>query len=241
LEAVSNIVYGVGEKVVQAVWANISTDYPYLVQELGQDLLNYTSPDLIRVIASQLDTETLNYFVEAAVAQAATNGTSRIIFDDNQHNRHLQESSTDDSLDWLPTMTETRLALSIGGLAAIFAAMSLAIVWIPSSVSTIQQFRCGKIGSLRDSSFQIYRDAPDLTTILFGSTFWATFYSSLAISGCRWFCGFLPGLECHTLYCCQFACELYRHRCDAPFQDYSSNFCSQNALRWILSQAPFRR
>lgn len=182
MDAMYNLVYGIGENAIKAIWANISTEYPYVVQELGLDLLNYTNPETIQVIASQLSRETLAFFVEAAAFQAANNGTARSNFDEGiQQNRYLQEASTDETVDFIPTLTETRIALSVGGLAAIFAAMSLAIVWIPSSVSTIQQFRCGKIASLRDSSFQIYRDAPDLTTILFGSTFWATFYSSFTI------------------------------------------------------------
>jgi hypothetical protein len=177
----------VGESVATAIWANLTTDYSWVVEEFGLDLLNYSTPESIQFIASRLSRETLAFFVEAASASQAenvgnfTNSTPRIIFEDNQQHRYLQEASTDGTVDYFPTLTETRVALSVGGLAAIFASISLALVWIPSSVSTIQQFRCGKIASLRDSSFQMYRDAPDLTTILFGSTFWATFYSSFAI------------------------------------------------------------
>ena len=175
----------VGENVATAIWANLTTDYSWVVEQFGLDLLNYSSPESVRLIASQLSSETLAFFVEAA-SQAnnvgnVTNSTARVILEDNQQHRFLQEASTDGTVDYFPTLTETRIALSVGGLAAICAAISLAMVWIPSSVSTIQQFRCGKIASLRDSSFQLYRDAPDLTTILFGSTFWATFYSSFSI------------------------------------------------------------
>lgn len=41
---------------------------------------------------------------------------------------------------------------------------SLAIIWIPSSVSTILQFRSGEIGSLRDADFAKYRVAREWKT-----------------------------------------------------------------------------
>ncbi|KAI2501037.1 hypothetical protein MHU86_13449 [Fragilaria crotonensis] len=55
--------------------------------------------------------------------------------------------------DWFPTEAEVRFAGSVGCVVAFLAAASLALVWIPSSVSTILQFRCGHIGSLRCRSF----------------------------------------------------------------------------------------
>ena len=51
------------------------------------------------------------------------------------------------------------LAIGMGALAAVALSLSLAIVWIPSSVSTILQFRSGVIESLRDPYFQKYRVA----------------------------------------------------------------------------------
>ncbi|KAI2493599.1 hypothetical protein MHU86_20957 [Fragilaria crotonensis] len=80
----------------------------------------------------------------------------------------------------LPT-AEVRCAVGVGCVTAFLAAASLAVVLIPSSVSTIQQFRCGYIGSLRCRNFPLYREAPDVTTILLGSTFWGTLFSCLSI------------------------------------------------------------
>ncbi|KAI2493596.1 hypothetical protein MHU86_20954 [Fragilaria crotonensis] len=82
---------------------------------------------------------------------------------------------------WFPTETEVRFSIGLGCVTAFLAAASLALVWIPSSVSTIQQFRCGNIGSLRCRFFPTYRFAPDVTTILLGSTFWGTLYTSLSV------------------------------------------------------------
>ncbi|KAI2490939.1 hypothetical protein MHU86_23627 [Fragilaria crotonensis] len=81
----------------------------------------------------------------------------------------------------LPTEAEVRCAVGVGCVTAFLAAASLAVVLIPSSVSTIQQFRCGYIGSLRCRNFPLYREAPDVTTILLGSTFWGTLFSCLSI------------------------------------------------------------
>lgn len=69
----------------------------------------------------------------------------------------------------------------MGGVAALLATVSLAVVWLPYSVSTIQQFRSGIIPSLYDCEFKNYRLAPDLTTILFGAAFWGTFYTSAVL------------------------------------------------------------
>ena len=47
----------------------------------------------------------------------------------------------------------------MGGLVAVLATLAIAIVWLPSAVSTILQFRSGVIGSLRDADFSRYRKA----------------------------------------------------------------------------------
>ena len=85
------------------------------------------------------------------------------------------------TLTWLPTETEVRVAIGAGYITAFLAAASLALVLIPSCVSTIQQFRCGNIGSLRCRFFPAYRAAPDVSTILLGSTFWGTLYTISSI------------------------------------------------------------
>lgn len=51
------------------------------------------------------------------------------------------------------------LSVGMGGLVAVLATLAIAIVWLPSAVSTILQFRSGVIGSLRDADFSRYRKA----------------------------------------------------------------------------------
>lgn len=69
----------------------------------------------------------------------------------------------------------------VGALAAIFTSGGLATIWLPSSISTIQKFRCGAIESLYDKDFQRYRVAPDVTTLLYGATFFGAWTSSFCI------------------------------------------------------------
>jgi len=51
------------------------------------------------------------------------------------------------------------LAIAMGALTAVAMSLAIALVWLPSSVSTVLQFRSGVIGSLRDPYFQKYRAA----------------------------------------------------------------------------------
>lgn len=72
--------------------------------------------------------------------------------------RRLQEEEGGGGLeDLLPKQWEAVFALSVGGFAAFATTMALASVWLPSSISTIMQFRSGVIPSLRDSKFETYR------------------------------------------------------------------------------------
>ena len=48
---------------------------------------------------------------------------------------------------------------TIASLVSLPVYASLATIWLPSSVSTILQFRSGVIGSLRDKQFARYRVA----------------------------------------------------------------------------------
>ena len=173
-----------GDDFVASIWQNITAEQPGLVISLGAGMLNSTTPEVIDYLARTASLDTLKIFVKAASEvldiDTILNATTAIL-EDEQGYRYLQEGILADETDELVTQAEVQFGLGVGGIAAIIATVSLAIIWIPSSVSTIQQFRCGAIGSLRDKSFQTYRRAPDLTTVLFGSAFWGTLYCSLVI------------------------------------------------------------
>lgn len=67
-----------------------------------------------------------------------------------------------------------------GIIAALAAASRIAIIYIPSFISTVLKFRSGVIGSLRDREFIIYRYAAEQVTILFGSSFWGCLFTGIA-------------------------------------------------------------
>jgi hypothetical protein len=66
---------------------------------------------------------------------------------------------------------------TVGSFFSFWAAMAVTISFIPSAVSQILQFRTGVIGSLKDKNFQVYRFAPDQTTLIFGSSFWGILFT----------------------------------------------------------------
>ena len=174
-DAVVSMAY-LGEDLFRAVWQNFTATNIDLATTFTAKLLNFSSPELKQSVAYLQDNETLSIFATALA-------NTRRLVEVTQEYRYLQEATDDGYSDpeWFPTESEVRLAASGGCIVALFAAAYLALVWIPSSVSTIMQFRCGYIGSLRNRSFNEYRQAPDLTTVLFGSAFWGTFYCTAAI------------------------------------------------------------
>ena len=179
-DSVTSMLY-LGDDLLSALWKNFSESNIDLATTFAAKLLNFSSSEIIQSIAYLQGEDTLAIFQTVADwKEQLANTTRHLMETTTPQYRHLQEE-TSDGLDWLPTESEVRFASSVGCTFALIAAISLAIVWIPSSVSSILQFRCGYIGSLRDRSFADYRLAPDLTTILFGSAFWGTFYSSASI------------------------------------------------------------
>lgn len=82
------------------------------------------------------------------------------------------------------------MCLLSGGVLALIAALSNVARYIPSSVTTVLSFRSGVLGSLRDNrGFHVYRFAQDSSTVLFGSSIWGLFVSSIVI----WFIVFALG------------------------------------------------
>lgn len=173
-----------GGDVLQSVWTNMTAQYPELVTELAVGMLNVTNLDIMSDVASQLDPDVLADIVTAASSNIDLN--FRAIFTqeysdvfDGGDRRYLEDMMTEEpAQDPLPTQTQATIAVTAGAVAAILATTALAIIWIPSSVSTIMQFRSGVIGSLHDNGFKSLRVAPDLTTALFGSAFWGALYMS---------------------------------------------------------------
>ena len=73
-----------------------------------------------------------------------------------------------------------RAAVTVGLLGGFLVAASVAVVFIPSFVSTVLKFRSGTIPSLGDREFLRFRYALDVTTVLFGSAFWGALFSAIA-------------------------------------------------------------
>ena len=61
----------------------------------------------------------------------------------------------------IPTEQQIRYAFYPAAAIATLVALVLILLYIPSTVSTILKFRCGRIPSLHDSSFVKYRMASD--------------------------------------------------------------------------------
>jgi preprotein translocase subunit SecY len=68
--------------------------------------------------------------------------------------------------------------MAVATVFAFFTSIYLATTFLPSITSTILQLRSGVIPTLRHKDFNKYRVAPDQVSILSGSLFWGTVYSS---------------------------------------------------------------
>jgi hypothetical protein len=194
VQAMSDIL-SYGDEFVAALWQQISEEYPELVGNFSLGILNSTTPDIVAFLAQQARPEIVQDFVKSALERIDIGSIVNVtnlcgnLGVSTTGQRFLEDAVTDapvdtgDSMSFDPTRPQVMFALTMGGLAAFLSTVALAIVWIPSSVSTIEQFRCGVLRSLHDAEFEKYRVAPDLTTIIFGSAFWGTFYSSGVLFG----------------------------------------------------------
>jgi len=71
---------------------------------------------------------------------------------------------------------------TIGIILGFFAATTLALTLLPSTIRTILQFRYGCIGSLNDKVFLDYRLAVEQQSLIFGSIFWGeTYYTVVSV------------------------------------------------------------
>lgn len=80
--------------------------------------------------------------------------------------------------EYKPEEWMVKLSMSIGTLFAFFAGMALAVVYIPSTTSTILKFRSGVLPSLRDPDFVKYRATLEDITFLLGTIFWGVFFTA---------------------------------------------------------------
>mmetsp|Transcript_12264 Transcript_12264/g.25909 ORF Transcript_12264/g.25909 Transcript_12264/m.25909 type:complete len:174 (+) Transcript_12264:2199-2720(+) len=71
-------------------------------------------------------------------------------------------------------MVPVALAFTLAELNAL----SLVLVYIPSTVRTVLKFRYGAIGSLHDRDFEKMRRQTDQVTFIFSSMFWGCLVSS---------------------------------------------------------------
>lgn len=74
---------------------------------------------------------------------------------------------------------EYNLAISVGLIAGVLASGYVAIVYVPSFITSVLMFRSGILPSLRGGTvFREYRNALDTVTVLLGSAFWGSFFAS---------------------------------------------------------------
>lgn len=87
------------------------------------------------------------------------------------------------TLDGLGSSLRWRLTLPLflGIACSELAVFLITANYIPSTVSTILQYRSGGIGSLHSNRFQRLRLAVDQSTLVFPAMFWGTLYTSTAI------------------------------------------------------------
>lgn len=119
-------------------------------------------------------------------ASFATNGThisnGEYLFDGTTIMALPGNSAVNNVEDW-----EFRVGLSVGLAAALAATIGIAVVFMPSMVSTVLKFRSGVFKSLRgNDTFQQLRESPARVTGLLGSAIWGSVFTGF-------FCAFFAG------------------------------------------------
>jgi hypothetical protein len=66
----------------------------------------------------------------------------------------------------------------IGIFVGLAAAVSITLIYIPSAVATVIQFRTGNIASLKSTHFPRLRTGLEQTTLLFGTIFWGALFTA---------------------------------------------------------------
>ena len=103
--------------------------------------------------------------------------------------RGALQSTAESTVDSLYPVEEwmVSIPLMVGVIAAVIAAASLAITYIPSVTSTTLKLRTGVIPSLRDVECNQYQNSADQVTIITGSLVWGGLLPCLSFGwGARW-------------------------------------------------------
>ena len=81
--------------------------------------------------------------------------------------------------------------LYVAVVVGVLSALRLSLLYLPGLTTTILELRTGVIPSLTSTSFEKYRVAPDVVTLLTGSLFWGCLVSSLLLGLLMGFFAFL--------------------------------------------------
>ena len=87
----------------------------------------------------------------------------------------------------LPRCCRFQVGLSVGLVAAILATVGIAVVYIPSLVSTVLKFRSGVFETLKGGkAFQQLRENPYRATSILGCALWGAIFTAVL---CAFFVG----------------------------------------------------
>ena len=75
------------------------------------------------------------------------------------------------------------MPLIVFNVVSFLVALLLAIIYIPSVITTTLMLRSGVIPTFRNPRFSNYRKSPDNVSSLSGNIFWGTVVSSLLLGG----------------------------------------------------------
>ena len=139
-----------GDEVEEYVWSSTNAS---ATADFTSAIIDAVANTTLADIVNSVDRSSLAALVSLG-SEVLAGDESRML--ESSPSRRLQE----DTVEWLTPDTWNYIFAGIVafiGTTPLF--LSLAAVWLPSSVSTILQFRSGVIGSLRDKTFSRYRAA----------------------------------------------------------------------------------
>ena len=165
------------ENFSETLWSKVGSGN---TTEFVSSILNALPNDLLTFVIQNLDTDTRQIISNALFGDGNNpessaspqlgnitrfrmlEDSSNLTFDDDFSNFTFDDdfsSGSEGGLfdDLIPKKWAVEFAVTAGGVCAVAAVLSLFLIWIPSAVATILQFRSGVIGSLRDKDFVRYR------------------------------------------------------------------------------------
>jgi hypothetical protein len=156
----------------EAIWSNITQS---AAVTFGASMLYGVSNEVLSSIIWNLDPDTLSEIASVinkdalTCVRTAVNSKQEDSFDGFRflqevtlsptvyNETSMSEGDEFSILDLVPQKWEIFVATTAGSIFAVLAAFSLFVIWIPSAVATILQFRSGVLGSLHDKDFIRYR------------------------------------------------------------------------------------